>query len=216
MVSHISTNRCSVPGHGTHAVQIVMSAEQKARPSHRMTNGHASFGGRQTDRRRQAQGSKQEQAEGRLNWRNSCCFISRTVCLHRWPYTKREIKIYRTITFIVVLYGCETWTLSLREGHRLRVFENRVLREISGSGREGVTGEWRKLHNEELNGLYCWPNVATKMTSRTMRWAGCVAPSGEVTCTYWWGNMHLLVRYHAPSGEVTCTYWGGNMHLLGR
>ena len=53
----------------------------------------------------------------------------------------------------VVLYGCETWSLTLREEHRLRVFENRVLRRIFGPKREGVTGEWRKLYNEELNDL---------------------------------------------------------------
>ena len=61
-----------------------------------------------------------------------------------------KIKIYRTIILSVVLYGCETWSLTLREEHRLRVFENRVLRGIFGPKRDGVTGEWRKLHNEEL------------------------------------------------------------------
>jgi len=55
----------------------------------------------------------------------------------------------------VVLYGCDTWSLTLREEHRLRVFENRVLREIFGAKREWVTGEWKRLHNEELNDLYC-------------------------------------------------------------
>ena len=68
-----------------------------------------------------------------------------------------KIKIYRTIILPVVLYGCATWSLTLREEHRLRVFENRVLRRIFGPKREGVTGEWRKLHNEELNDLYCSP-----------------------------------------------------------
>ena len=58
-----------------------------------------------------------------------------------------------TVTLPVVLYGCETWSLTMREEHRLRVFENRVLRRIFGPRRDGVTGEWRKLHNEELNDL---------------------------------------------------------------
>jgi hypothetical protein len=62
-----------------------------------------------------------------------------------------KIKIYRTIVLPIVLYGCETWSLTLREEHRLRVFENRVLRRIFWPNRDGVTGEWRRLHNEELN-----------------------------------------------------------------
>ena len=64
-----------------------------------------------------------------------------------------KIKIYRTIILPVVLYGCETWSLILWEERRLRVFENRVLRKIFGPKRDEVTGEWRKLHNEELNDL---------------------------------------------------------------
>jgi len=70
-----------------------------------------------------------------------------------------KIKIYRTIILPVVLYGCETWSLTLREVRRLRVFENRVLRKIFGSERDEVTGEWRKLQNEELNNLYSSPNI---------------------------------------------------------
>ena len=71
---------------------------------------------------------------------------------------KLKIKIYRTIILPVVLYGCENWSLTLREERRLWVFENRVLR-LFGSKRDEVTGEWRKLHNEELNDLYSLPNI---------------------------------------------------------
>jgi len=85
-----------------------------------------------------------------------------------------EIKIYRTIILPVVLYGCETWSLTSREERRLRVFENRVLRRVFGPKRDEVTGEWRKLHNEVLNDLYCSPNIVGVIKSR-MSWAGHVA-----------------------------------------
>ena len=68
-----------------------------------------------------------------------------------------KIKIYRTIIFPVVLYGCETWSLTLREERRLRVFENRVLMRVFGPKRDDLTWEWRKLRNEELNDLYSYP-----------------------------------------------------------
>jgi hypothetical protein len=89
------------------------------------------------------------------------------------------IKIYRTILLPVVLYGCETWSVTLREEHRLRAFENRVLRRIFGPTRDGVTGEWIRLHNEELNDLYSSPNIIRVIISRRMRWAGHVARMGE-------------------------------------
>ena len=79
----------------------------------------------------------------------------------------------------VVLYGCESWSLTLREERRLRVFENRVLRRVLGTKREEVIGEWRKLHNEELSYLYSSPNIVRVVKSRRMRWAGHVARMGE-------------------------------------
>jgi hypothetical protein len=89
-----------------------------------------------------------------------------------------KIKTYRTIILPVVLYGCETWFLTLREERRLRVFENWVLR-VFGPKRDEVTGEWRKLHNEELNHLYSLPNIVLVVKWRRMRWAGHVARMGE-------------------------------------
>jgi len=77
------------------------------------------------------------------------------------------------------LNGCETWSHTLREERRLRVFENRVLRRIFVSKRDEVTGEWRKLHNEEFNDLYCSPNFFRAINSRIMRWAEHVARMRE-------------------------------------
>jgi hypothetical protein len=78
----------------------------------------------------------------------------------------------------VILYGCETWSLTLRQEHRLRVFENKVLRRIFGPKRDEVTGEWRKLHNEQLPDLYPSPSILRIIKSRRMRWAGHVARMG--------------------------------------
>jgi len=90
-----------------------------------------------------------------------------------------KIKIYRTIILPVVFYGCETWSLTFREERRLRVFGNRVLRRTFRPRRDEVTGEWRKLHNEELNDMYCSPNIVRVIKSRRMREAGHVARMGE-------------------------------------
>jgi hypothetical protein len=87
--------------------------------------------------------------------------------------------VYRTIILAVVLYGWETWSQTLREERRLRVFENRVVKRILGRRREEVTGEWRKLHNEELHDLYTAPSIVRVIKSRIMRWAGHVARMGE-------------------------------------
>jgi hypothetical protein len=84
----------------------------------------------------------------------------------------------------VVLYGCETWSLTLREEHRLRVFENRVLRRILGPKRDEVMGEWRKLHNEELHDLYSLPSIIRIIKSWRMRWAGHVARMVEKRNVY--------------------------------
>jgi hypothetical protein len=101
---------------------------------------------------------------------------SRTSCLLACC---QKIRIYKTIILPVVQYGCEAWSLTLREEHRLRVLENRLLRRIFGPKRDEVTGQWRKLHNEELRDLYSSPSISIIMKSRRMRWAGHVARMGE-------------------------------------
>jgi hypothetical protein len=94
----------------------------------------------------------------------SSCLISKNL----------KIKIYKIIILPVVLYGCETWSITLRKDYRLRVFENRVLRKIFGPKRE-ANGSWRKLHNDELHYLYSSPNIVRVIKSRRLRWAGHVA-----------------------------------------
>ena len=85
------------------------------------------------------------------------------------------------------MYGCETWSVTLREERRLRVFENRVLKRIFVPKRDEVTGEWRKLHNEERNDLYSSPNIVREIKSRGMGWAGHVARMGRgEACTGFW------------------------------
>jgi hypothetical protein len=100
-----------------------------------------------------------EDIRSRLNSGNACYHaVQNLLSSHLLPKNVK-IKIKKTIILPVVLYGCETWSLTLREEHRLRVFENRVLRRIFGPKRDEVTGVWRKLHNEELNGLYSSPSI---------------------------------------------------------
>jgi hypothetical protein len=84
-----------------------------------------------------------------------------------------------TAILSVVLCGCEIWSLTLRDEHRLRVFENRVLRRIFGPKRDEVMGEWRKLHNKELHDLYWSPSIIRMIKSRRLRWAGLVARIGK-------------------------------------
>jgi hypothetical protein len=86
-----------------------------------------------------------------------------------------KVIIYKTIILPVVLYGCESWFLTLREEHILRVFENRVLRRIFGPKRDEVTGEWRKMHTGELHNMYSLPDIIRRIKTSRMRWAINVA-----------------------------------------
>jgi len=130
-----------------------------------------------------------EEIKSRLRSGNACYHSVQNVLSSKLLSKKLKIKIYRTINLPVDLYGCETWSLTLREERKLRVFENIMLR-IFGRSRDEVTGEWRGLHNEELNDLYSSPNIVRVIKSRRMRWTGHVARMGEEReCIgSWWGN----------------------------
>ena len=96
----------------------------------------------------------------------------------------KDQDIYRNIILPVVFYGCETWSLTLREERKLRVFKNMVLRRIFGLRRDELKGEWRRLHNEELNDFYSSPNIVRVIKLRRIRWAGHVARIGEERVVY--------------------------------
>jgi hypothetical protein len=126
----------------------------------------------------------QEEIKRRLNTGNACYHSVQNLLSSCLLAKNLKIGIYKTIILPVVLYGCEAWYLTLRDEHRLRVFENRVLRRILRLKRDEVTGEWRKLHNEELHDLYSSPNIIRIIKSRRSRWAGHVARMGEKRNAY--------------------------------
>jgi hypothetical protein len=103
---------------------------------------------------------------------------SKIFCLSVSYKKKTKSKIHETVILPVVMYGCETWSLTLRDEHRMKVFENRVLRKIFGPKRE-EDGSRRKLHNDERHSLYSSPNIVRVIKSRRMRWTGHVACMGE-------------------------------------
>jgi len=130
------------------------------------------------------QNSILEEIKSRLRLGNACYHSVQNLLSSRLLSKNLKIKTYRTIILPVVLYGCETWSLTFREERKLRVFENMVLRRIFGPRRDEVMGEWRRLHNEELNDLYSSPNIVRVIKSRGMRWAGHVAHMGEERAAY--------------------------------
>jgi hypothetical protein len=131
--------------------------------------------------------------KSRLNSGNACYYSVQNLSSSCLISKNLKIKIYKTVLLPVVLYGCETWSLTLREEHRLRVFENRELRRIFGPKRE-EDGSWRKLHNDELHSLYSSLNIVRAIKSRRMRWEGHVARMGEGR-----GAYRVLVR--KPEGK---------------
>jgi hypothetical protein len=120
------------------------------------------------------QNSIDEEIKSRLKSGNACYHSEQNLLSSSLLSKNVKIKIYRTIILPVVLYGCESWSLTLKEENRLRVFENKVLRRIFAPKRDEVTREWRRLHNKELYALYSSPNIIWVIKSRRLRWAGHV------------------------------------------
>jgi hypothetical protein len=125
-----------------------------------------------------------EEIKSRLNSGNACYHSVQSLLSSHLLSRNVNVKIYKTIILPVVVYGCGLyWSVTIREEHRLRVFENRILRRIFGAKRDEVTGEWRKLHNEELHNLYSTPDIIRQGKSRR-RWAGHVARMAEERKVY--------------------------------
>jgi 3-deoxy-D-manno-octulosonic-acid transferase len=120
---------------------------------------------------------RQEEIKNRLNSGNASYLSVQSLLSSR--LLSRNVKVKQ-----LVLYECETWSHTLREEHRLMVFENRVLGRIFGQKREEVTGEWRKLHREELHILYSSPHIVRQIKSRRLRWEGHVVCMGEERNVY--------------------------------
>jgi hypothetical protein len=147
----------------------------------------------------------QEEIMRRLNSGNACYHSVQSLLSKNLIF-----RIYKTIILPLVLYGCETWSLTIREEHRLRVFENRVLRRIFGPKRDEVTGEWRKLYDEDLHDLYSSPSIIRIIKSRRMGWTGHVARMGEKRNVY-----RLLVgkpEGKRPLGRPRCR-WVDNIRM---
>ncbi|KAJ4436564.1 hypothetical protein ANN_16597 [Periplaneta americana] len=125
-----------------------------------------------------------EEIKHRINMGNACYYSVDKLLSFSLLSKNLKVRIYKTVILPVVLNGCETWTLTLREKHRLRVFENKMLRKIFGAKRDEVAGEWRKLHNTELHALYSSPDIIRNIKSRRLRWAGHIARMGESRNAY--------------------------------
>jgi hypothetical protein len=128
--------------------------------------------------------NKQEEIKRILKSVSACYHSVENVLSSRLLSKNIKIRIHKTIILPEVLYGCDTWSLTLREEHRLKMFENRVLRRIFGPKRNEMTGDETQLHNDELHNLYSLPSISRMIKPRRMRLAGHVARMGENRYAY--------------------------------
>jgi hypothetical protein len=132
-----------------------------------------------------------EEIKGRLNSGNDYYHSAQNLVSSHQLSQNIKIRIYKTIILLLVLYGCEIWSLTLRERDRLRAFENRMLRIFEPKWDEMlILLGWRKLHNEELRNLYSLPRTVN-MKSRSMRWTGHVTCMGGrgIHIVFWWESQ---------------------------
>ena len=151
-----------------------------------------------------------EEIKHRINMGNACYYWLEKMLSSHLHSKKLKVNTYKTIILLVVSYDCETWSLTLREEHRLQVFKNKVLRKIFGAKRDENTGEWRKLHNAELHALYSSPNIIRNLKSRRLRWVG------HVVCMEKSKNAYRVLvgkpESKRPLGRPRCR-WGDNIKM---
>jgi len=173
---------------------MVMSRDQNAGYSHNMKIDNRSFelveefkylGTNLTN-----QNYIQEEIKSRLKLGNACYHVVQNLLSSSLLSKDSKVKIYRIIILPVVVNGCETWPLTLKEERRTMFFENGAEENIWPK-RDEVTGDWRKLYNEELNGMYSSPTVFQVIKSRRNSWAGHVVHMVERRGAYrfWCGNL---------------------------
>jgi hypothetical protein len=146
----------------------------------------------------------QKEIKSRLKLGNACYHLVQSLLSSCLRSRNIKVKIYKTIILPVFLYGCETWSLTLREENKLRVFENRVLSKIFGPKRDKVTGEWRKLHNGELHNLHSSPDIIRQIKARRMKWARHMACMGEgrKCAGIWWESPKEKDHFKDRSADV--------------
>jgi hypothetical protein len=158
-----------------------------------------------------------DEIKSRLNSVNVCYYSVQNLLSSHLISKNLKIKIYKSVILPVVLYGCETWSLTLGEVHRQRVFEKRVLKRIFGPKSE-ADGSWRKLHNDELHSLCSSPNIVRVIKSRRMRWAGQVACIGEGRGVYriLVGKARVHWKDLGVVGKITLRWTLGIRGSMGR